>query len=46
MLNMEYIARHLDHTDSRIKKIALHYSYDRQSIKLIEENGTIATNYL
>ena len=34
---MEYIARHLDHTDRSIKKIALHYSYDRQSIKLIEE---------
>lgn len=34
---MEYIARHLDHTDSRIKKIALHYGYDVESIKLIEE---------
>lgn len=34
---MEYIVRHLDHTDPRIKNIALHYSYDRQSIKLIEE---------
>ena len=34
---MEYIVRHLDHTDERIKKIALHYGYDKQSIKLIEE---------
>lgn len=34
---MEYIVRHLDHTDPRIKKIAIHYGYDRQSIKLIEE---------
>lgn len=34
---MEYIVRHLDHTDPRIKKIALHYGYDVESIKLIEE---------
>lgn len=34
---MEYAVKHLDHTDVRIKKIALNYGYDRQSIKLIEE---------
>lgn len=34
---MEYLVKHLDHTDKRIKKIALNYGYDRQSIKLIEE---------
>lgn len=34
---MEYVVKHLDHTDKRIKKIALNYGYDRQSIKLIEE---------
>ncbi len=34
---MEYVAKHLDHTDKRIKSIALNYGYDRQSIKLIEE---------
>ena len=34
---MEYAKRHLDHTDKRIKKIALHYGYDIESIKLIEE---------
>lgn len=38
---MEYIARHLDHTDPRIKKIALHYGYDVQSIKLIEETSEL-----
>ena len=38
---MEYIARHLDHTDQRIKKIALHYGYDVQSIKLIEETSEL-----
>lgn len=27
----------MEYTDERIKKIALYYSYDRQSIKLIEE---------
>lgn len=34
---MEHVVKHLNHTDKRIKKIALHYGYDRQSIKLIEE---------
>lgn len=34
---MEYVVQHLDHTDRRIKKIAIYYGYDRQSIKLIEE---------
>ena len=34
---MEYVARHLDHTDRRIKKIAIAKGYDTQSIKLIEE---------
>lgn len=34
---MEYVVQHLEHTDRRIKKIAIHYGYDRQSIKLIEE---------
>lgn len=38
---MEYIARHLDYTDPRIKKIALHYGYDVQSIKLIEETSEL-----
>lgn len=38
---MEYIVRHLDHTDERIKKIALHYGYDKQSIKLIEETSEL-----
>ena len=34
---MEYVARHFDHTDRRIKKIAIAKGYDTQSIKLIEE---------
>lgn len=34
---MEYVAKHLDHTDRRVKSIALEYGYDRQSIKLVEE---------
>ena len=34
---MEYITNHLDHTDKRIKKIAISKGYDSQSIKLIEE---------
>ena len=38
---MEYVVRHLDHTDQRIKKIALHYGYDIQSIKLIEETSEL-----
>lgn len=38
---MEYIVRHFDHTDERIKNIALHYGYDRQSIKLIEETSEL-----
>lgn len=38
---MEYIVKHLDHTDERIKKIALHYGYDKQSIKLIEETSEL-----
>lgn len=38
---MEYVVRHLEHTDQRIKKIALHYGYDRQSIKLIEETSEL-----
>ena len=34
---MEYIARHLNYTDKRIRKIAITKGYDTQSIKLIEE---------
>lgn len=34
---MEYITNHLEHTDKRIKKIAISKGYDTQSIKLIEE---------
>lgn len=34
---MEYLIKHLDHTDRRIKKIAIHYGYDVESIKLVEE---------
>lgn len=34
---MKHISQHLDHREQRIKKIAIHYGYDRQSIKLIEE---------
>lgn len=34
---MEYIINHLDHTDRRIRKIAINYGYDVESIKLIEE---------
>ena len=34
---MKYITNHLDHTDKRIKKIAISKGYDTQSIKLIEE---------
>ena len=34
---MEYIARHLNYTDKRIRKIAITKGYDTQSIKIIEE---------
>ena len=34
---MEHIVQHLDHTDKRIRKIAIAKGYDTQSIKLIEE---------